>query len=90
MHIDDIKNITSHASVMAEKAAANIGLLDTMLWYIKVNYNDDPLKKDVLKANGYIENIREQLNKALVDVDLISEEMKRYNYTIYGSKQADV
>lgn len=78
MTYDEINSLTSHARTMATRAASNISGIETHLWDIKVKYADAPHRRKVEETNSCIANTREQLLKALTDLDQISEEMKRY------------
>ena len=78
MSYEDIETFTSHASSMINRASGNISVIQSLLWKIKVRYMDDPNKDLVSKTNNYIEMTREEMKKALADLDILSEEMKIY------------
>ena len=78
MTYDETNSLTSHAWTMATRAASNISCIETHLWDIKVKYADDPHRRKVEEANNCIAKAREQLMKALSDLNLINDEMKRY------------
>lgn len=80
MIYDEIESFTSHAWTMVTRAASNITCIENLLWEIKVKYDDDPYNGKVKETNICIATTREQLQKALSDLDNISEEMKRYNH----------
>ena len=79
MSYEEIESYSSHASSMVSRASGNISMLQSLLWEIKVRYQDDPNKDLVEKTRSFIDMTREELNKAAADLDKISEEMKRYN-----------
>lgn len=79
MSYEEIESYSSHASSMVSRASGNISMLQSLLWEIKVRYQDDPNKDLVEKTRSFIDMTREELSKAAADLDKISEEMKRYN-----------
>lgn len=79
MSYEELESYSSHASSMVSRASGNISMLQSLLWEIKVRYQDDPNKDLVEKTRLFIDMTREELSKAAADLDKISEEMKRYN-----------
>ena len=79
MVYDETESFTSHASSMVSRASNNISMIQSLLWEIKVRYMDDPNRDTVEKTNEFISMAREQLQKAISDLDSLGEEMKRYN-----------
>lgn len=79
MSYEEIESYSSHASSMVSRASGNISMLQSLLWEIKVRYQDDPNKDLVEKTKSFIDMTREELSKAAADLDKISEELKQYN-----------
>lgn len=78
MSYEEIESYSSHASSMVSRASDNISVIQSLLWEIKVRCQDSPHRDMVKKTNDSIEMSRDELKKALADLDILSEEMKMY------------
>lgn len=78
MSYEEIESYSSHASSMVSRASGNISVIQGLLWEIKVRCQDSPNRDMVKKTNDSIEMSRDELKKALADLDMLSEEMKMY------------
>ena len=78
MSYEEIESYTSHAGVMAGRAADNISVIQGLLWEIKVRYGDNPGRSMVEKTDRLIATACGELQKALDGLARVKEEMKQY------------